>query len=56
MSLHDPKFKYRPSYDTDVGKTIRRAQREIARRLSPAGIATGATVSNKVTAIKRRKP
>lgn len=28
MSLHDPNFKYRPSFDTDVGRHLRKFKRE----------------------------
>jgi hypothetical protein len=31
MSILNPAFKYHPSYDTNVARTIRKAQREIKR-------------------------
>jgi len=30
MSLHDPNFKYRPSFDTDVGRHLRKFKRDQA--------------------------
>ena len=35
-TLADPAFKYRPSFDTDIRRTIARAQREQARATAPA--------------------
>lgn len=38
MSLHDPNFKYRPSFDTDVGRHLRKFKRDqaTAQRKEPA--------------------
>lgn len=35
-TLADPAFTYRPSFDTDIRRTIARAQREQARATAPA--------------------
>ena len=35
-TLSDPAFKYRRSYDTDIRRTIAKAQREQARAAAPA--------------------
>lgn len=58
MSLHDPKFKYRPSFNTDVGRHLRKFLREQrradkARREQAAASQSGAP--SNVASLSRRK-
>lgn len=50
----DPKFKYRPSFDTDVAKTIKREQERL-KALRDEQQRNAAEAEAKVEQIPRRK-
>lgn len=55
MSILDRKFKYRPSYDTDVGRRVRAFKRKAAAQLKAAKRAAQPATPSKVAAIAGRK-